>query len=85
MPSVLGPHQIQKISGYAFDWVGLPIIGGRCVHTWTEFIETRPRFNGVPDTRLTSVLRRNADASAAMHPVVARDAARAPVRPITEL
>ena len=56
-----------------------------CVHTWTKFVETRLRFNGVSDTRSTSMLRRNTVTSAVMRPVAARDAARAPVRPITEL
>jgi len=54
------------------------------VHTWAEFVETSLSFNGVSDTRLTSMLRGSTHALAAMRPVAARDAARAPVRPITE-
>jgi len=54
-------------------------------HTWTESVETGLRFNGISDTRIAAMLRRNTLTSAAVRPVATRDAARVPVRPITEL
>ena len=58
---------------------------GSSVNTWTESVETSLRFNGVPDTSLAAILRRCTLALAAVRPVAARDGARVPLRPITEL
>ena len=58
--------------------------GGSDDHTWAESVETSPRFHCVSDTRPAAMLRINTLSSAALSPVAARDAARVPVRPITE-
>ena len=58
--------------------------GGSIVHTWAEYVETFLRFDRVTDALPSAVLRRNTLTSAAVRSVAARDAARVPVRPITE-
>jgi len=59
--------------------------GCSIVHTWAEHVDTRARFDADTVARLSAILRRNTVAPAALRPVAARDAARVPLRPITEL
>ena len=78
---LVGPTLMLLLSTTVSNELEGDIIG----HTWTESVETGLRFNGISDTRIAAMLRRNTLTSAAVRPVAARDAARVPVRPITEL
>ena len=59
--------------------------GCSIVHTWAEHVDTLARVDADTVARLSAILRRNTVAPAALRPVAARDAARVPLRPITEL